>query len=523
MLQAGRSRTRRLATILFLDIVGSTQVAAELGDARWRELLGRFRAIVRSELKRHKGHEEDTAGDGFFITFDQPAQAVRAAAAIVGDVHGIGLDVRCGLHFGETETIEGQRGGIAVHIGSRVMSLASAAEIVMTSTMRDLIVGTEVSLEDAGTHELKGVPGTWQVWRLRTLDGAPLPEPMDAERAAAARAGQAPDARRNRRRRLVIGTAAVAMIAALGAVIAAVTAAPTPPTLVKIDPATNAIALQVTDEYRSKHYPNGLWSVNGALWQASTQGFMGLVRRDMATGAVLQKIPVTGDPRAGAFGFGSIWMGGISDPGSIDRWDAVTGKPVAHLKVTVTIVSMDAGKTAIWALGDKGGLLQIDPISNEVVATYDTPTTKPGVVVALGDHVWVCDCEYHRIVEFDPAADSVVRTMSFPQAGFLVGLNDQKGRKTAWLLDPQAATLTPIDVASGKAGQPIGIGANLHAATVSFGSLWVAAGDRVLRYRGSGPEEIARIAMPKGMSAGAIAADPDTGALWVGDCGCPIQ
>jgi class 3 adenylate cyclase len=175
MLQAGR--TRRLATILFLDIVGSTQIAAELGDARWRGLLGRFRAIVRSELKRHRGHEEDTAGDGFFITFDQPAQAVRATAAIVGDVHEIGLDVRCGLRFGEAETIEGQRGGIAVHIGSRVMSLAGAAEILMTSTMRDLIIGTEVSLEDAGTHELKGVPGTWQVWRLRMLDGAPLPEP----------------------------------------------------------------------------------------------------------------------------------------------------------------------------------------------------------------------------------------------------------------------------------------------------------------------------------------------------------
>src|SRR2546425_11667256 len=101
--------------------------------------------------------------------------------------------------------------------------------------------------------------------------------------------------------------------------------------------------------------------------------------------------------------------------------------------------------------GRQGEAPPVDPISNEVVATYDTPTTKPGVVVALGDHVWVCDCEYHRIVEFDPAADSVVRTMSFPQAGFLVGLNDEQGRKTAWLLDPQAATLTPIDVASGKA------------------------------------------------------------------------
>ena len=154
---------------------------------------------------------------------------------------------------------------------------------------------------------------------------------------------------------------------------------------------------------------------------------------------------------------------------------------------------MDASQAAIWVLGDKGDLLKIDPITNAVAATYHTPTIDPGVVVALGDEVWVCDCEHHHIVEFNPVTASVVRTLSFPQAGFLVGLNDEKGQKTAWLIDPAAATLTPIDVTSGQAGQPIGIGANLHGAVVSFGSLWVAAGDKVLRFRGDGPQELARI------------------------------
>lgn len=184
---------------------------------------------------------------------------------------------------------------------------------------------------------------------------------------------------------------------------------------------------------------------------------------------------------------------------------------------------MDTGQTAVWVLGDTGELVRIDPLSNRIVGTYGTSTTKPGVVVALADHVWICDCEYHRIAEFDPAANKVVRTLTFAEAGFLVGLTGDQGRKTAWLLDPDAATLTPIDTASGQAGQPIGIGANLHGATVSFGDVWVAAGDKVLRVRGDGPQVVARIAMPRGMSAGAIAADPDTGALWVGDCGCPIE
>jgi DNA-binding beta-propeller fold protein YncE len=252
---------------------------------------------------------------------------------------------------------------------------------------------------------------------------------------------------------------------------------------------------------------------------------VGLVRRDMQTGTVLQKIPVAGDPTAGAFGFGSIWLGGIEGPGSVDRWDAVTGRSVADITVDATIASMDASSSAIWVLGDKGDLFRIDPISDQVTGTYRTPTQDPGVVITLGDHLWVCDCEHHRIVEFDPVANQAVRTLTFAEAGFLVGLVDEKDHKTAWLLDPtpDAATLTPIDVQTGTAGQPIGIGSNLHAAAVSFGSLWVAAGDRLLRIEGSGPQVLARIAMPPGFSAGAIAADPQTGALWIGNCGCPID
>ena len=518
-------RPRRLATILFLDIVGSTTIAAELGDRRWKTLLDHFRSVVRGELKRHRGHEEDTAGDSFFATFDQPAQAVRAAAAIVRRVQELGLDVRCGLHFGEAETIEGERGGIAVHIGSRVMSLAGPAEVLVTSTVRDLIVGAEATVEDAGAHELKGVPGSWQVWRLRAVDETPLPAPLDQDVAAAIRSGHGPAISRDRRR-IVIATVALASIVVLGTVTAfLVQAGPAGPTILRIDPTNDSISQQITDDYRSEHYANGLWSVNGALWQAVTQGFTGLVRRDIQTGAVQQKIPVAGDPQSGAFGFGSIWLGGIESPGSVDRWDAVTGRAVADLTVDATIASMDASSSAVWVLGDKGDLFKIDPLSNQVTGTYRTPTQDPGVVITLADDLWVCDCEHHRIVEFDPVANRTVRTLTFAEAGFLVGLVDENGRKTAWLLDPtpDAATLTPIDVESGVAGQPIGIGSNLHAAAVSFGSLWVAAGDRLLRIQGSGPQVLARIAMPPGFSAGAIAADPQTGALWIGNCGCPIH
>ncbi|HYQ10008.1 MAG TPA: adenylate/guanylate cyclase domain-containing protein, partial [Gaiellaceae bacterium] len=132
---------RRLATVLFVDIVGSTALASELGDARWRELLTRFRRIVRDELKRNGGREQDTAGDGFFATFGEPARALACAAAIVIEVQQLGVDVRAGVHTGECEEIDGKLGGIAVHIGSRIMALAGPAEVLTTGTVRDLVAG----------------------------------------------------------------------------------------------------------------------------------------------------------------------------------------------------------------------------------------------------------------------------------------------------------------------------------------------------------------------------------------------
>jgi class 3 adenylate cyclase len=121
MLRRSASK-RRLATVLFVDIVDSTRVAAEIGDRPWRDLLGSFRAIVRTQLRRHGGREQDTAGDGFLATFEQPAAALRAAASIAGEVQRLGIDVRCAVHAGEVETIDGRAGGIAVHIGARILA-----------------------------------------------------------------------------------------------------------------------------------------------------------------------------------------------------------------------------------------------------------------------------------------------------------------------------------------------------------------------------------------------------------------
>jgi pimeloyl-ACP methyl ester carboxylesterase len=154
---------RVLATVLFTDIVGATEKAATLGDRRWHDLLDNHHAAVRRELGRFRGREIDTAGDGFLAAFDGPARAVRCACSISDAVRPLGIEVRAGLHTGECEVMGDKLGGIAVHIGARVAALASASEVLVSSTVRDLVAGSGLTFRDRGVRALKGVPGNWQL------------------------------------------------------------------------------------------------------------------------------------------------------------------------------------------------------------------------------------------------------------------------------------------------------------------------------------------------------------------------
>jgi class 3 adenylate cyclase len=157
---------RVLATVLFTDIVDSTAKAVELGDARWRELVAAHHRAVRGELARHRGRELDTAGDGFFASFDGPARAIRCACAIRKAVAEIGLEVRAGLHTGECELLDGKVAGIAVATGARIASLAHAGEVLVSATVRDLVAGSEIGFEDRGQHVLKGLPEERRVYAV---------------------------------------------------------------------------------------------------------------------------------------------------------------------------------------------------------------------------------------------------------------------------------------------------------------------------------------------------------------------
>jgi class 3 adenylate cyclase len=166
--RGGTGTERVLATLLFTDIVGSTDRAATLGDRRWRDLLERHHQSVRGQIQRFRGREVDTAGDGFFATFDSPGRAIECALAIREALRGLDLEVRAGVHTGEIEVRGDALAGLTVHIGARVSALAGPGEVLVSSTVKDLVAGSSVQFADRGEHDLKGVPGSW---RLFAVDG----------------------------------------------------------------------------------------------------------------------------------------------------------------------------------------------------------------------------------------------------------------------------------------------------------------------------------------------------------------
>jgi class 3 adenylate cyclase len=164
--QADVADDRVLATVLFTDIVDSTRRAAEIGDRDWRALLDAHDAVVRSQLARFRGREVNTSGDGFLAMFDGPQRAIRCAMAIRDAVQSLGIEVRAGLHTGECEVRGDDIGGIGVHIGARVSALAGPNDVLVSSTLRDLVIGSGLEFADRGAHELKGVPGEWRLFAV---------------------------------------------------------------------------------------------------------------------------------------------------------------------------------------------------------------------------------------------------------------------------------------------------------------------------------------------------------------------
>jgi class 3 adenylate cyclase/streptogramin lyase len=512
---------RRLATVLFLDIVGSTRVASELGDARWRTLLTRFNKVVRAEIHGHGGREENFTGDGFLATFAEPARAVAAGDAIVRAVQELGVDVRVGIHTGEVEMIGKHLGGMAVHIGARVMAEAGAAEVYATSTVRDLVRGSAIDFDAAGSHELKGVPGTWDLVAARSIMRAPAATPLDADEAARRLEAIGAATSPARRRRLVVAVAAAVVLSfAATVLIVASRGTARAISLVKIDGTDATIEAKVDDGLLTDHLWRALTVQNGALFQMTPTA---LRSRDLVSGTVMHSFPTAEDHDVSAIGFGSEWLGSTSDAASIQRVDLVSGRAVEQWDVQGGAGVLAVGPDAVWFVTADGRLGRVDPISTDM-QTWPSDAMAPGAVVPFADSVWICDCDNGRIIRFDIATERFTN-FDIPERAYLVG--PTLGRDSPdelWLVDQDASTVTPLDPRTGEAGRPIGFEGTIADAEVGLGKIWVAAADHVYVLDATDDEtDVVDIAMPPDFFASSVAIDAERQAVWIGTCGCPLD
>ena len=534
--------------MLFVDVVDSTRVAAEVGDARWRELVAAFRGTVRRQLKRYSGHEVDTAGDGFFATFDDPASALRAAAGIVRAVQALGLDVRCGLHTGELERIDGRLGGIGAHIGARVMARAEAAQVLTTGTVRDLVVGGAMTFDSIGEFELKGVPGMWAVHRLTGVDGQALPIALAAEVAGSLRLhGQS---QQPRRPMLLVASVAAVAVAAIAIFVATrsdpgeaaatnttpsasgsagtnVDPSPAPTTpiaLVRIDKATREVAESgiVRGDYPGRGFMTVLMG-DGNLWHwDEAEGVV--TRLDPTTGAPMTEIDEIVLPPQTTMvqpAFSALWVQHGKDQrmSKIEKYDPSSGRNVLQVDPGEWTWDFTVGDKALFVPTRDGEILEINPSNGEIADRDPSGTATPPVYLSFwGELLSLCECAENRYSLFDPETDEVVDTVEGPALAYGAGGARDPQTGTVWVGDRPNQTVMPVSGDPPEVGRSLGLAGHPRAFAFGFDAVWVAAEEFVYRIDAHSRDITDRIPMPEGAIATSIALDEPTETIWVGAC-----
>jgi class 3 adenylate cyclase/streptogramin lyase len=522
---------RRIATVLMLDVVGSTHIAADLGDARYRELSSRFVRIVRTALRRFGGREEDHAGDGFFATFPQPDGAIRCAAGICDDVRALGIEIRCGIHIGQTEQLGGKTQGIAVVIGARVMALAGAGEILVTSTTKELVAGSRFGFDDLSAHELKGVPGTWQVYAVTAVDGVGRARPLPAAEAAERRATIEPSGeRRSFPAAVVVGVGVVIALAVATWTVIALTgerdrarsperrpSVPPSGSVVQLDAETGRTLMTISATTRAwpgSQQPDaahGMVVGQGGVWVARLPHF--LVHVDPVNRNVRGRLTVEA---ALSFslnvteGADAIWVSTFSglrrvNPATHEQRLAVDLRRGLEGLGTADVAF---GEGHVWlGSGDRRFLLRLDPRTGRKRMLQDT---DPVDQIAIGHGaVWTLDVLGSTVSRYEPDPVQDVATISLD--GGVDAL--VAGEMGIWALSRSLGTLTRIDPLTNEPAQTVRVGPDPTVATAALGTIWVGDEDgRILRV----DEETREISeFPLGADIRSIAFDDETDTVWV--------
>jgi YVTN family beta-propeller protein len=470
-----RGPARFLTTVLFTDIVGSTEHAAELGDHAFHELIQLHHGIVRAALKRHGGKELDTAGDGFFAVFDAPAAAVDCALEIAATVgEQLGIEIRAGLHVGEVQQSGPKVSGIAVVIGSRIMSGAGPSEVLVSGTVRDLTAGSGLTFEDRGVRELKGVPGTWPIYAVaRAGEAGPqhAAGAVGASRRAAAvrRAHDRPIW--ERRPRVVAGiTVVLALVVGVSGLF--VWSPWRPPALAAVT--ENSVGVidvdraEVIGAVQVGSRPGGIAVGEGSAWVTNT-GADTVSQIDLATRAVVNTIEVGRGPAGIAAADGSIWVANSGDR-TVSQVNVVTGREVASIVVGNGPTAIAVGDDAVWVANTSDStIVRLDPDSGDVGEPIGVAAGP--IALAVDDSgVWVVSQDGGAVTRIDPASgatiDAPILLSSRPTALAV-------GAGSVWVAGSDG-TVTGIDPESGRVTHTLDIGGSLSSIVVTDRSIYVA-------------------------------------------------
>jgi len=471
------SRRRALATVLFTDIVGSTARAEQLGDAAWRALLDSHHRAVRRLLRRHHGREVDTAGDGFFATFAQPADAIRCALEAADAVATLGIEIRAGIHTGEVEPMGAKVGGMAVHLGARILSVAEPGQIVVSGTVRDLVTGAGFTFRDLGTRPLKGIAEDWRLFEVeRPAPAAAVPTIPVVARGFPVR------------RPFVVGGALVglALVAALLAFV--LVRGPSGP----VEGATGGNFIRPIEAdgslepgFRVGRGPAGMTFSNDALWVANTFG--GTVSRvipDEGEDAVVG----AGVPTDLAAAGGLIW---VLDPFA----STVTILNPTEARVLQTIEAhgraIAATADAVWLADDiNDAVHRIDPRTRTLVVSIDLPAgSGPSALAATADAVWVVNALSGLLSRIDPRTNEVViARLALASTPTSVAAGDG----AVWVASEGADVVIQVDPDTNRVvGQQTACDRPTDLLVVGGDVVVACAGDRsVWRIRGTGGQPI---------------------------------
>jgi class 3 adenylate cyclase/streptogramin lyase len=477
-----RTAGQRLGAVLFTDIVGSTAIAAEMGNTRWVELVARHHRIVRRQIGRFGGREIDTAGDGFFVTFERPADAIRCAVATSTEVRDLGIEIRAGVSFGEFEVAGRKPGGLVVNTAARVMSVGGPGEVLVPSSVREIVSGGGFTFAEHGVHRLKGFEEEFHLFSVTGVDGKEVAPPLEVEEAVERRRDIFPGKARRSALIAGLGTGVLAIAAVAWLVFGGEAEAPrTAPgplrySVVGIDPETGGIlstiflgsAGQADETLTFVDHP--LVAGEGGVWVLRPPRLLhidplhGDVRPDGADVGLATS-------QTAAVGFEAAWV--LSDrtlyrvhPGT----DAIEPFLVLPLAPGIATYALALGDH-VWVADSDGTLIRMDP-ATEARRQAETGLSVGGMTTTR-NALWVVDIVSSELTQMDPES---LRQVGAPIA--IPGNVDQvagvKDETDIWVLDHRAGTVTHVDASSRRVGRPVRVGEDPADIGVGLGAVWVA-------------------------------------------------